>query len=405
MASYRINHLEASLPKWTVKSTTMSNQKCGLFQVTPYHFSINDVEITVFDTPGLADGTGNEAEYLAKIKGKVTDFDVFIFCTEMNSQRFRNDDINTVEKLTEAFGSKLWEYAVVVLTFANEVYPPPSKKGVSVQEFFDHRMRCFKKKIRDVILNAGVADEVMITLPFVAAGDLGEPRLPGINNWLTAFWIATFKRLNRSARSTFLLASINRFNYVSTSELNVPRRAHSWRRSLPARESVEDNHLRRQVQRRSFQGFELVDREHVNTHIADNGDEEDHRHFKSLSMPRPATKSKSPPKTKPKPTRIGERQDAPAIAVDEPSVKEIVIEITSEVGKEGSKLLGDWIHPGSGRMFGAVFSWIMKLLKGWLLNDSAKENCHVEEYECEVVEEDTSRIGGGDLGSADDPSE
>ena len=163
----------------------MSNQKCGLFQVIPYHFSMNDVEITVFDTPGLADGTGNEAEYLAKIKGKVTDFDVFIFCTETNSQRFRNDDINTVEKLTEAFGSKLWEYSVVVLTFANEVYPPPSKKGVFVQEFFDHRMRCFKKKIRDVILNAGVADEVMITVPFVAAGDLGEPRLPGMNNWLT----------------------------------------------------------------------------------------------------------------------------------------------------------------------------------------------------------------------------
>jgi len=58
------------------------------------------VEITVFDTPGLADGTGNEEEYLRKIKEKVTDFDVFIFCTEMNTTRFRNDDIKTVEKLT-----------------------------------------------------------------------------------------------------------------------------------------------------------------------------------------------------------------------------------------------------------------------------------------------------------------
>jgi len=48
----------------------------------------------------LADGTGNEEEYLRKIKEKVTDFDVFIFCTEMNTTRFRNDDIKTVEKLT-----------------------------------------------------------------------------------------------------------------------------------------------------------------------------------------------------------------------------------------------------------------------------------------------------------------
>lgn len=61
-------------------------------KVTPYKFLINKVEITVFDTPGLADGTGNEQDYLEKIKKKVTTFDVFIFCTEMNTRRFRNDE-------------------------------------------------------------------------------------------------------------------------------------------------------------------------------------------------------------------------------------------------------------------------------------------------------------------------
>ena len=115
--------------------------------MTPYKFKINNVEITVFDTPGLADGTGNEEDYLEKIKEKVTVFDVFIFCTEMNTRRFRNDDIKTVQKLTEAFGSQLWEHAVVVLTFANEVYPPPGDKDANVQEFFDKRVRIFKKKI------------------------------------------------------------------------------------------------------------------------------------------------------------------------------------------------------------------------------------------------------------------
>lgn len=115
-------------------------------KVTPYKFLINKVEITVFDTPGLADGTGNEQDYLEKIKKKVTTFDVFIFCTEMNTRRFRNDDIKTVQKLTEAFGSKLWEHAVVALTFANEVQPPPSHKDANPQEFFDERVRVFKKK-------------------------------------------------------------------------------------------------------------------------------------------------------------------------------------------------------------------------------------------------------------------
>ena len=364
-------------------NASLSYQNSDLFQVTPYHFSINNVEITVFDTPGLADGTGNEEEYLRKIKEKVIDFDVFIFCTEMNTTRFHNDDIKTVEKLTAAFGSQLWDHAVAVLTFANEVHPPPSKKGVNVQEFFEERLRLFKKKIQDVILTAGVAGNVVITVPFVAAGDLSELRLLGITNWLTAFWIATFKSLNRRARSAFLLASIDRFNY-SSSEQEVPRRDHPLRRSLPPHEVFEGNQLQRQMQRRSFQGFERGDRQYGGHVDADS--DVDHRHFKSYTLP--VTRSKTPPTTKPKPKRMRKRNDTSTIDLDESSSKEIVIQIVSEVSKEASTLVGDWLYPGTGRLFGAVFSRIMTLLKRWLCKDSLEENSHVEKEHESDKEED-----------------
>ena len=61
------------------------------------------------------------------------------------------------------------------------------------------------------MLNVGVQGEAIINVPFVAAGDLREPRLPDIENWLTAFWIATFKRLNRSSRPTFLRPPSKRY--------------------------------------------------------------------------------------------------------------------------------------------------------------------------------------------------
>lgn len=96
---------------------------------------MNGVGVTIVDTPGLADGTGNEEVYLKKIKENVTGFDAFIFCTEMSNRRIRNDDIITIQKLTEAFGPQLWEHAVVALTFANEVHPPPSNSDVTEQEF------------------------------------------------------------------------------------------------------------------------------------------------------------------------------------------------------------------------------------------------------------------------------
>ena len=104
------------------------------FQVTGYEFIKNNVNITVFDTPGLADATGKDEEYVQKIQAMGIKFDLFLFCTEMNAIRFRNDDLETMKKLTMTLGRQLWDHAVVVLTFANEVHPSASQKANSVPE-------------------------------------------------------------------------------------------------------------------------------------------------------------------------------------------------------------------------------------------------------------------------------
>ena len=69
----------------------------------------------------VADATGKDDEYISKIQPKEIDPDLFLFCTELNARRFRNDDLETIEKLTKALGVSLWKHAVVVFTFANEV--------------------------------------------------------------------------------------------------------------------------------------------------------------------------------------------------------------------------------------------------------------------------------------------
>lgn len=123
------------------------------FQVTGYEFPKNNVNITVFDTPGLADATGKDEEYLKKIQAKGIKFDLLLFCTEMSAIRFRNDDLETMKKLTITLGRQLWDHAVVVLTFANEVHPSASQKtnNVPEKEVFSNRFLGFKKKIKEVL--------------------------------------------------------------------------------------------------------------------------------------------------------------------------------------------------------------------------------------------------------------
>ena len=79
----------------------------------------------------------------------------------------------------------------MALTFANEVHP---RKNAVVSEiqYFNQRMLNFKEKIRGVILQAGVPEQVVTKVPFVAIGDLCEPSLPGIIDWKTIFWTEHF---------------------------------------------------------------------------------------------------------------------------------------------------------------------------------------------------------------------
>ena len=172
----------------------------------------------MFDTPGLADATGNDEEYLRKIKERVTHFDLFLFCTEMTSKRFRTDDLETIKKLTEALGEKLWEHALVVLTFANEVPLSPTKKTDDVPEAtaFNDRFLAFKKAINKHLVAIGVPDITATNVPFTPAGELDDPRLPDREDWLTAFWIAAFKRINRNAKAAFLMANVDRISLSST---------------------------------------------------------------------------------------------------------------------------------------------------------------------------------------------
>lgn len=177
------------------------------------------MNITVFDTPGLADATGNDEEYLKKMKEDVSDLDLLLFCTEMNTKRFRTDDLETMKKLTLTFGPELWDHAVVVLTFANEVPVSPSSKtkDMSEKDIFVNRFSGFKRKIKEVLIQLNVPEAAAINVPFVPAGDSGEPRLPDRENWLTAFWIAAFKRINRNAKAAFLLANADRITFSSLS--------------------------------------------------------------------------------------------------------------------------------------------------------------------------------------------
>lgn len=198
---------------YTLLLSEMNHPQCGLLQVNEYHYTVKDMKITLFDTPGFASGCGKDEECLRKIKKKMNGpCDVFIFCTEMSSAKFRrHDDIYIIHTLTNFFSPQLWDHALVALTFANEVHPEKDADVTEI-EHFNKRMLDLKEKITDEILKAGVPEQVVTKVPFVAAGDLYEPSLPGIIDWKTNFWVETF--LVKLAQDSIGVASEEIFRYI-----------------------------------------------------------------------------------------------------------------------------------------------------------------------------------------------
>ena len=95
----------------------------------------------------------------------------------MTATRFDQSDLDCVTKFTQAFGAKMWRNAMVVLTFANKVCPPPTAPGSvndSLEDYFSKRKRMFKAKYYETLVNAGVVGDLEVhnLVPVITAGNL-----------------------------------------------------------------------------------------------------------------------------------------------------------------------------------------------------------------------------------------
>lgn len=382
-------------------------------KVTAYEFVKNKVKIAVFDTPGLADATGNDEVYLRKIQAKEKKFDLFLFCTELNTIRFRNDDLETIKKLTSTLGLQLWNQAIVVFTFANEVRRSPSKKAKDKPEkdVFNDRFRGFKRKIQESLLDIGVPEEAVMNVPFVPAGDLNEPRLPDRNNWLTAFWIAAFKRINRNVKPAFLVANADRFAFsrvladdeekmvssglaisgLTTGEVQVIRAVKQKLQETSFAKKLEGCLLKPRVcdedgttSTTSIEMDECCSQDVITKKSACSIEMDESSSQDAIGRSAPSieidvsssqdviTKKKSAPSIEMDESSSQDTiaRSAPSIEMDESSSQDVITEMVGDITKN---LMGDLIGSTFGRFYQTFFGLVIRYLKRILRPHSSLE--------------------------------
>ena len=184
--------------------------------VTSYRTKIKGVDVVVWDSPGLQDGTCNERLYLQDMESKLSQgFDVMIYCISMTDTRFYDTDKSAIRTLTEVFGSKLWKNGVVALTFANLKTKDPEEED-DLAYYLGERY-FWEKAIDEFLANLNVDLLVRQQIPIVPTGNYKQLRLHECENWLSDLWIKCFNVMSISSGLAFFKINESRLKYPHSS--------------------------------------------------------------------------------------------------------------------------------------------------------------------------------------------
>ncbi|CAI8054943.1 hypothetical protein GBAR_LOCUS29980, partial [Geodia barretti] len=168
----------------SVTKTGSQLLRVGSNNVTEYEAKMEEMEVVVWRSTGLRDGSGKEEAYLAKLKEKCSNVSTVIYCIDISatSPSAAEKALSAIKKLTSTFGSKWWKRSIFVMTRANvlETAKP------DVEKRFNDRLQDWKKRIHATLIETGVPEEVAYKIPVEPAGHPKKPRLPGRENWLSA---------------------------------------------------------------------------------------------------------------------------------------------------------------------------------------------------------------------------
>ena len=182
--------------------------------VTGHTEILNEVAVTIFDSPGLQDGTEDEASYLKDMKAKCSDVDLVLYCLEMTQTRWTPPETNALRLLTETFGAPFWGKTVVVLTKANQYQSARRVTDAESSEQFSRLIKRHEKRFRDELIkvielgpNTEDHTECVSTVPAVPAGSEAVQVLPNGKHFIGNIWVTCAMRVSPEVIRTFTKAT------------------------------------------------------------------------------------------------------------------------------------------------------------------------------------------------------
>ena len=162
---------------------------------TSVQLTINDVEVTIWDSPGLKYPYNDVKLIIEEIQKNCKDIDIFIYCIQFTQIKITQYDFDLILALSNSLGHEIWDKALIALTFANNVCLPPSSQD-SLQEHFRKCISGWSEALRYAITKAGVKKENAEAVPIIPASyrDIPLPAGTTEEDWISVFWRECLQR-------------------------------------------------------------------------------------------------------------------------------------------------------------------------------------------------------------------
>lgn len=204
---------------------------------------LNNVELQVYDSPGLQDGKAKDEIYLDSMYKKCKNVDLVLFCMDMTALRFTKDEKESIGQFASKFKStKFFERCVLVMTMANKLSVPPSQRSkIGLVEYCKNKYVAILEAFRAELIENNIPESVVNNIPAVAAGyiilnqeiteedkkyrllwyiskSFEEEHKEPPQDFLPELWATCFTRVSEEAQTYFLKATeaVERLTAVNT---------------------------------------------------------------------------------------------------------------------------------------------------------------------------------------------
>lgn len=192
-------------------------------KVEAYERKIEGAKVTVYDSPGLQDGSGKEESYLEELYSKCHDVDLVIFGIRYSDNRFvpNNPDAVAMKTFTGRFGTEVWRKTIIVLTCANlveDLNPQLRLKSRKEKgEFFRTLVSDYRKAVHDTLTKEAVPEDIVSKVKVVPTGIETCSELIDGTLWFTHFWFECLTAIQTfEVRATLLKVNKKRFKSSKT---------------------------------------------------------------------------------------------------------------------------------------------------------------------------------------------